>query len=245
MAAPPSSQDGKGSSGTQEPNGGTVNSENVVSKAADSKPVKTSKIQKREKNNYFFWFRKEKPEYDGYCYVLNLKEQAELRKLKDPEYSDDLRQAYLRNMFLKINSHFRARYKVCGAPEQTHIRHLGLYKFWQERKYEFFEKAGIFFGGLTWAGLGLIPIGATFSIMRKLKNDRENKIFRTRMRFGFLFSLMGNFIGFQIFYYNLVIVPGFWKHALAQTKIVAGLETDLEPVLLEAFSTRRTKTPTN
>lgn len=202
---------------------------------AEVKASKTSKPQKREKNN-FLWWRNEPPTYDGYSYVLNLKEQAELKKLKEQEYSEDLKLAYLRNMFLKMNGNFRARYKVCSGPEQNHIRHLGLYKLWHERGYQPFEKLGVFLGALNWAVLGMVPIGVTFAYLRKLKTDRENKVFRQRMRFGFLFSLMGNFLGFQVFYYNLVIVPGYWKHTLAQSQLAAGLDKDLAPVLLEAFT---------
>lgn len=211
--------------------------------STEVKAAKISKPQKREKNN-FFWWRNEPPTYDGYCYVLNLKEQAELKKLKEQEYSEDLKLAYLRNMFLKMNGHFRARYKVCSSPEQNHIRHLGLYKLWHERGYQPFEKLGVFLGGVNWAVLGMVPIGVTFAYLRKLKTDRENKVFRQRMRFGFLISLMGNFLGFQVFYYNLVIVPGFWKHTLAQSQLAAGLDKDLSPVLLEAFTKPADQKPT-
>lgn len=212
--------------------------------SSEAKTLRTSKSQKREKNNFFFWWRNEPPTYDGYSYVLNLKEQAELKKLKEQEYSEDLKLAYLRNMFLKINGNFRARYKVCSSPEQNHIRHLGLHKLWHERGYQPFEKLGVILGALNWAVLGMVPIGVTFAYLRKLKADRENKIFRIRMRFGFLFSLIGNFLGFQVFYYNLVIVPGFWKHALAQSQLAAGIDKDLGPVLLEAFTRPTQPNPT-
>lgn len=210
-------------------------SNNTEGPNLDPRPQNLRKAKYDSGNSYFFWVKREAPVYLGTSYTFNLKEQAEMKQLKEKNYTEDLKFAYLTTVFQKIRMDFSARFKVLSESEKQHVRHLGLYKAWQNRQYCAFEKMGIKIGLYAWLIAGGLPIAWTFSNLRKMKHTPESKAFKIRMRFGFLFSFLGNFWGSQLLYYNVVIVPGYWKYAVPQAVEMTGLRPELSDNLLEVL----------